>query len=104
MARLRIILDPIFNERIIDMDNKKKIIKEADPNEEIFCDYCDAECTMSSLAYGNQLMEDSHPHIWKRWDYICLDCAEKLSSRMENDEELCESMAEISRFLCGGKS
>lgn len=81
------------------MSNKKKIILESPYNEKIFCDYCDAECTMSSLAYGNQLMEDNHPHIWTRWDYICLDCAEKLSSRLETDDGLAEEMADISRFL-----
>ncbi len=72
------------------MDNKKKIIKESDQNEEIFCDYCDGKCTMSSLGCGNQLLEDNHSCVWKKWDYICLDCAEKLSDRIEHDEELAE--------------
>lgn len=81
------------------MSDKKKLITESEPNEKIFCDYCDAECTMSSLAYGNQLLEDNYSCIWTRWDYICLDCAEKLSDRMDHDDELVENMAEISRFL-----
>ena len=83
------------------MDNKKRLIKESDPNEKIFCDYCDCECTFSSLVYGNTLMQDVHFAVWKRWDYICLDCAEKLSDRMEVDEELYENMVEIAKFLYG---
>lgn len=74
------------------MPNKKRIIIQAmDDNEKIFCDYCDAECTASSLKYGNQLLEDNFC-VWFQWDYICLDCSEKLSDRIESDPDLEQSM------------
>lgn len=68
--------------------SKKEILLSMDLNEKIYCDYCDAECTASSLVYGNQLLEDYNSFLWHQWDFICLDCAEKLCERLDNDEEL----------------
>ena len=73
------------------MKNKERILS-MDHNEKIYCEYCDSECTASSLKYGNTLMDDSYRDLWYRWDFICLDCAEKLIKEIENDPELEESM------------
>lgn len=72
--------------------NKRELIESMGDNEQIYCDYCGGECTASSLKYGNTLMEDYNSFLWHQWDFICLDCAEKLCERLDNDEELYQFM------------
>lgn len=69
-------------------DSKKELIQSMDDNEQIYCDYCSGECTASSLKYGNTLMSDYNSFLWYRWDFICLDCSEKLCNRLDSEPEL----------------
>lgn len=74
-------------------NSKKELLLSMDWNEPIYCDYCECEChTVSSLVYGNQLMEDYNSFLWYKWDFICLDCAEKLCFRLDSDPELYQFM------------
>ena len=73
-------------------NSKKELIESMNDNEQIYCDYCGSECTASSLKYGNTLLEKFNREIWYRWDFICLECSEKLSSRLESDHELYQFM------------
>lgn len=73
-------------------DSKKELILSMDDNEQIYCDYCSGECTASSLKYGNTLLDDYNQFLWYQWDFICLDCSEKLCDRLDSDPELYESM------------
>ena len=72
--------------------SKKELIQSMDDNEQIYCGYCGGECTASSLKYGNTLMDDYNSFLWYRWDFICLDCSEKLCERLDHDEELYQFM------------
>lgn len=73
-------------------DGKKEMLLSMDMNEQIYCDYCGGDCTVSSLIYGNQYLTDEQSILWQVWDLICLDCAEKLDKRLEEDEELVQFM------------